>query len=747
MPIESARSRKWWVSRALQAGRAAAFLTLATGLNGAIAVYAPRYEPIYVYLVSIAIVAWLGSMLLGLTAAVAAVVLYDWLFSPVRVVPSVSAIVPLSIAVAVAIGTRLVRAPVLQSRVALPRSTQQLLPASSTLGPGPSALGEPAFPEGRGPTAEGRIAEIADLEQKLSEATAAAEEQGRLRAEAAAATRFRVASLQRELDETREQVVQQVNRVAALRGEVDAAKRASDERIALLEQKLDAARHAASEERDRADREAASRTQEAAAANASMQKAMADLAAKYQAPLAAAKKSLEDAFTRIPQLERELTAARGAVAEQAERANRLEATLGEAMTRLTGSEARVAGLLEEVDALRAESAIERSRAERESSLREEAERAAREQISLLETEFDESRKAEAEIAVRAASERAVAEATAEAAAETSRQEIARLQSGLTAAQKTAEDAVARAEIEKAQREREHREFDEKLQRIVNGLTTDHEHAIGEALVQRETARAEARNLATKVQELQLRVVDVDKLQVEVEKKMADMRRQIEDARRTAAEEKAARERLDAEWSAKMQRIISGIATDHEHDVGEALLEKEAAKAEVRSLTGKLHALQQKLNEERQAWNLERTRLVAEQPFPDAVVAPQATAVVLVVHSDAGVRAMSKHALEQAGYAVLTAADGLEGLRVASTQKPAVVLAESVMPKMDGRELVQLLKSRHETSDIKIILLGGANGAEMERGADFRADDFLRNPADFNGMRTTLANVLAKRGSS
>ena len=104
------------------------------------------------------------------------------------------------------------------------------------------------------------------------------------------------------------------------------------------------------------------------------------------------------------------------------------------------------------------------------------------------------------------------------------------------------------------------------------------------------------------------------------------------------------------------------------------------------------------------------------------------------------RTMTKHTLEDAGYQVLTAADGLEGLRVASTQRPAVVLAQAVMPKMNGRELVQLLKARSETGSIKVILI---SGADSEGGSDFHADDILPTPVDFAAMKATLASVLAR----
>jgi DNA-binding response OmpR family regulator len=116
-------------------------------------------------------------------------------------------------------------------------------------------------------------------------------------------------------------------------------------------------------------------------------------------------------------------------------------------------------------------------------------------------------------------------------------------------------------------------------------------------------------------------------------------------------------------------------------------------------------------------------------------------VVLVVHSDAGMRAMCKHSLEQAGHTVLTASDGLEALRVASAQRPDIVLAEAILPKMNGRELVQLLKARSETANVKIVLM--SSGAHADNASDFRADDYLDSPADFTRMRETLANLLER----
>src|SRR5205085_10477994 len=68
----------------------------------------------------------------------------------------------------------------------------------------------------------------------------------------------------------------------------------------------------------------------------------------------------------------------------------------------------------------------------------------------------------------------------------------------------------------------------------------------------------------------------------------------------SVDEQALREKIDAEWSAKLQTIVRHIASDHESDIGKAIEEREAARAEVRNLNIKMAALQQKLDGERRA---------------------------------------------------------------------------------------------------------------------------------------------------
>ena len=78
--------------------------------------------------------------------------------------------------------------------------------------------------------------------------------------------------------------------------------------------------------------------------------------------------------------------------------------------------------------------------------------------------------------------------------------------------------------------------------------------------------------------------------------------------------------------------------------------------------------------------------------------------ILVIDDDPGVRKVAVLRLEREGYRVLAAADGEEGVSLAKTEHPDVVLLDILMPRMDGREVLRRLKGDPATHAIPIILL-------------------------------------------
>ena len=70
-----------------------------------------------------------------------------------------------------------------------------------------------------------------------------------------------------------------------------------------------------------------------------------------------------------------------------------------------------------------------------------------------------------------------------------------------------------------------------------------------------------------------------------------------------------------------------------------------------------------------------------------------------------------------------------------------------MPKMDGRELCQLINSTQETASVKVILMTGIYTTEtpLESATpEFEADELLRKPVKLDAMKTALSTLLAAR---
>ncbi len=78
--------------------------------------------------------------------------------------------------------------------------------------------------------------------------------------------------------------------------------------------------------------------------------------------------------------------------------------------------------------------------------------------------------------------------------------------------------------------------------------------------------------------------------------------------------------------------------------------------------------------------------------------------ILMIEDDPDLRQLTGLRLEREGYRVLTAAEGTEGLSLAQSKQPDVILLDIMMPAMDGREVLRRLKADPRTRDIPVVLL-------------------------------------------
>src|SRR5271155_4025229 len=96
-------------------------------------------------------------------------------------------------------------------------------------------------------------------------------------------------------------------------------------------------------------------------------------------------------------------------------------------------------------------------------------------------------------------------------------------------------------------------------------------------------------------------------------------------------------------------------------------------------------------------------------------------VALVVDDSMLIRHTVCRFLEERGFAVESATNGVDALEILHTVLPDVIITDLVMPKMDGRELITRLKAHPETANIPIVLLVGRKTANDDQPEEQRAN--------------------------
>lgn len=112
--------------------------------------------------------------------------------------------------------------------------------------------------------------------------------------------------------------------------------------------------------------------------------------------------------------------------------------------------------------------------------------------------------------------------------------------------------------------------------------------------------------------------------------------------------------------------------------------------------------------------------------------------LLFVDDDTTVRDTSARVLRAAGYRVLEAGDGQAGLEILQREKPALVLLDVDMPRLDGWQVVERLRAQGDRVPV-IMLTGLTDVTHRVRGLGSGADDYVAKPCD---TRELLARVHA-----
>ena len=116
--------------------------------------------------------------------------------------------------------------------------------------------------------------------------------------------------------------------------------------------------------------------------------------------------------------------------------------------------------------------------------------------------------------------------------------------------------------------------------------------------------------------------------------------------------------------------------------------------------------------------------------------------VLLVDDDPSMRKVLQRRVESWGYAVLSAGDGAEALRVAKAQKPDVILLDVMMPGLDGLEVCRRLTRGSSTKHIPVILISAkASEISSDEVSTSGAVASLQKPYDPSDLLTRIQAVL------
>lgn len=114
------------------------------------------------------------------------------------------------------------------------------------------------------------------------------------------------------------------------------------------------------------------------------------------------------------------------------------------------------------------------------------------------------------------------------------------------------------------------------------------------------------------------------------------------------------------------------------------------------------------------------------------------ATVMVIEDDPSFLRYLSHILEREGYTVISASNGLTGLRKVKEAKPALLILDVMLPGLDGFEVCHRLHDDIETGNIPVIMLS-AKGQDSDRvsALSVGAREFFAKPVD----RLVLLNKI------
>ena len=102
--------------------------------------------------------------------------------------------------------------------------------------------------------------------------------------------------------------------------------------------------------------------------------------------------------------------------------------------------------------------------------------------------------------------------------------------------------------------------------------------------------------------------------------------------------------------------------------------------------------------------------------------------ILLIEDEPDILDVVRYNLEQAGYGILAAGDGEEGLALAMSEIPDLVVLDLMLPGLDGVDVCKALRGGEQTRDIPVLMLTARRDeVDRVRGLELGADDYVVKP--------------------
>lgn len=115
--------------------------------------------------------------------------------------------------------------------------------------------------------------------------------------------------------------------------------------------------------------------------------------------------------------------------------------------------------------------------------------------------------------------------------------------------------------------------------------------------------------------------------------------------------------------------------------------------------------------------------------------------ILIVEDEVDIQDLLRNFLQEVGYEITIAGDGIEAISLFSTARFDLILLDVMLPKIDGFTVCELIRKQ---SQIPIIMLTALNGEEEQiRGLDLQVDDYITKPFSMPILVRKIAAVLRR----